>query len=181
MKLGSHNTMTYLKPKKWWMYPFRVFAKCQSKDIVGQYTTGARWFDIRISFDERGNPEFRHGMMVYKGDVFGVLDFFNYLNDPTMVVRILLEKDHDKFGEFCSYIEEAYPNVRFSGGQRKSDWKRVYKFKNEPSYSIEENYSSMPSNPKWYGILPWLYSKINNKKVKDTDKDYLLLDFVHLY
>lgn len=163
------------------MYPFRFFAKCQSRDIASQYIVGARWFDIRIAFDKEGNPEFRHGMMAYKGDVYQVLDFFNYLNDKTMVVRILLEKDSDKFTDFCSYIEQAYPNIRFAGGHRKSDWKQVYCFKNAPSYSIEENYSSMPSNPKWYGIWPWLYAKLRNKKVKTTDKDFLLLDFVHLY
>lgn len=181
MKLGSHNTMTYAKPKKWWMYPFRFFAKCQSKNILDQYLSGARWFDLRISFDKKCDPEFRHGMMTYKEDVYQVLDFFNYLNDPTMIVRILLEKDHPFFADFCSYIEQAYPNVRFSGGQRKSDWKKVYNFKNEPSYTIEENYSSMPSNPKWYGVWPWLYAKLRNKKIKETDKDFLLLDFVHLF
>ena len=29
MKKGSHNTMTYLKPSKWYLYPFIFIAKCQ--------------------------------------------------------------------------------------------------------------------------------------------------------
>lgn len=176
MKLGSHNTMTYLKPKKWYLYPFQFIARCQSKNIEKQYMLGARWFDLRIAFDKKGRPEFRHGLMSYKGDVFKVLSFLNNQND--VVVRILLEKDHPFFKDFCQHIEEQYPNISFTGGQRKSDWTQVYAFKNSPCYSIEENYSSMPTNSKWKGLWPWLYAKLNNKKEPKTDRDYLLLDFI---
>nr|DAH01868.1 MAG TPA: hypothetical protein [Crassvirales sp.] len=33
MKLGTHNSMSYLKPKRWWMRPFHFIAKCQSRHI----------------------------------------------------------------------------------------------------------------------------------------------------
>lgn len=174
MKLASHNTMTYLKPKKWYMYPFRFIAKCQSKTVDKQYESGARWFDLRISFDKRCDPEFRHGLITYKENVFKILEYLNSKDD--VIVRILLEKDHPLYYRFCEAIESMYTNIIFCGGHRKSDWKLIYKFKNTPIYTIEENYSSMPSNPKWYGIWPWLYSKL--KKKKDTDKDYLLIDFI---
>lgn len=177
MKLGSHNTMTYLKPKKWYMYPFQFLARCQSKNIEEQYNLGARWFDLRIAFDKHCNPYFKHGLMDYKGNVFDVLDFLATKDD--VIVRILLEKDSPLFYNFCEHIESKYPNIKFCGGERKSDWKYVYTFKSIPSYSMEECYSSMPSNPKWYGIFPKIYAKLHKDKI--TNKDYLLIDFVELW
>lgn len=174
MKLASHNTMTYLKPKKWYMNLFRFIGKCQSKAIEEQYESGVRWFDLRISFDKKCEPEFRHGLIAYKGNVFDVLDYLNTKDD--VMVRILLEKDNPLYYNFCEYIELNYPNLKFCGGYRKSDWKPVYIFKKNPIYTMEENYSSMPSNPKWYSIWPWLYSKLHKKNY--TDKDYLLIDFI---
>jgi hypothetical protein len=48
--------------------------------------------------------------------------------------------------------------------------------------TCEENYSSvMP--PKWLDDwFPWLYAKLNNRKIlsKGTDKDILLIDFVNI-
>ena len=176
MKLASHNTMTYLKPQKWYMYPFQLFAKCQSKDIEQQYEAGARWFDLRIAFDKHCNPIFKHGLMDYKGDVFKTLDYLNTKSD--IIVRILLEKDSPLYYDFCKHIEQVYPNIKFCGGCRKLDWKKIYQFKNQPSYTLEERYSSMPSNPKWYGIFPYLYALLNNRKPVKTGSDYLLIDFI---
>lgn len=174
MKLASHNTMSYLKPKKWYMYPFRFIGKCQSKTIEEQYESGARWFDIRIAFDEKDNPEFRHGLIAYKGDFWKVFDYLNSKDD--IIVRVLSEKEHKYFPTMCEYLERTYKNIKFCGGRSRSDWRAIYVFKNIPIYTLEENYSSMPSNPKWYGIWPWLYAKLHKKKY--TDKDYLMLDFI---
>lgn len=174
MKLASHNSMTYLKPKKWYMYPFRFIAKCQSKTIEEQYGYGVRFFDIRIAFDENDEPEFRHGLVSFKSDFWKVFKYLNTKDD--VIVKVLAEKDHPYYLTTCAYLERKYPNIKFCGGHRKEDWKKMYTFKNEPQYTLEESYSSMPSNPKWYSIWPWLYSKLCRKKY--TDKDYLMIDFV---
>lgn len=34
IKLGSHNSMSYLKPKNLLMWPFKFMAKCQKVDIT---------------------------------------------------------------------------------------------------------------------------------------------------
>lgn len=52
MKLASHNSMTYLPIKKWWLKPFRFIAQCQNKTIEEQYQAGVRMFDIRIAFNK---------------------------------------------------------------------------------------------------------------------------------
>ena len=44
-KIGSHNSMTYLPPKKWYMYPFKFVAKCQSSTIEEQYEK----YSIRVT------------------------------------------------------------------------------------------------------------------------------------
>ena len=80
MKIGSHNSLSYIKPKKWYLMPFHFMARCQSKDYVKQYETyGVRLFDVRIWFDKDGNPEVRHGLMSFDIDSDGLNDFFEYL------------------------------------------------------------------------------------------------------
>jgi len=47
MNKASHNTMTYLPVRQWWLRPFAFMARCQSKDIKDQCRiTG--FFDIRV-------------------------------------------------------------------------------------------------------------------------------------
>lgn len=177
MKIASHNTMTYLKPDKWYMYPFRFIAKCQSKTVVEQYESGVRFFDIRIGFDKYNNPKFKHGLISFKSNINSVISYLTSKDD--VIIRIIAEDDNPMFNNFCNYLEGIY-GYRFCGGNRKSDWKKVYNFNNKTEYTIKECYSSMPSNPKWYGIFPWLYAKLHNKKVlsEKYNEEYLMIDFI---
>ena len=34
---GSHNTMTYLPIKNWWLFPGLLIARCQNKDYKTQF------------------------------------------------------------------------------------------------------------------------------------------------
>lgn len=190
-KLASHDSMTYLPPKKWYLYPFRFMARCQSKTLQQQYEDyGIRMFDIRISFDKNGKPEFRHGLIAYKGDV---AEHFKYLNSKKRVaVRLILEEymddksdiQEDNFIDYCSHLESTYKNIKFFGGIRKRDWKTIYNFKYNPSY--DNKYSSNNTNDTTGTILddwfPWIYAKFNNKKniEKGTDKPWLFIDFVNI-
>ena len=63
--LGSHNTMSYLRPKTWWGRLFRFVARCQSKTLAEQWEAGVRYFDLRVGYDSSWNAEFRHGAMAY--------------------------------------------------------------------------------------------------------------------
>ena len=42
---GSHNTMTYLPIKNWWLFPGLLTARCQNNNIGEQFKNGARVFD----------------------------------------------------------------------------------------------------------------------------------------
>lgn len=201
-KLASHDTMTYLKPKQWYLYPFRFTAKCQSKSIEKQYEQyGIRYFDLRVSYDKNNQIEFCHGSMRFKGNVEEVLEYLNNKGEEVWIRFILegnettfkfkylfhqevipLVKSHLKtlFKKDCKRFEEKYTNLKFHNGRSKWDWKVVYKFKNsEPS--LDQKVSSMTWKifDDW---CPWFYAKLMNKKnlAKGTDKDYLMLDFLHI-
>ncbi len=49
-KLGTHNSMTYMKPRTTQMLAMWPFAKCQSMTYTEQYDFGVRFFDLRIRF-----------------------------------------------------------------------------------------------------------------------------------
>lgn len=184
MELGTHNSMTYLKPKKWYMYPFQFIARCQSKTIKEQYEDyNIRLFDIRITYDRDGNPEFRHGSMAYKGDVYEVLNWLNSRGEKVKI-RLLLEINkpsiHSEifFVYDCKRFGELYPNLTFYEGRRKYDWEQVYKF---PTLEVEQPVSSMDGNNKLNDLWPWLYAKKHNaeNRIKYKDSKYVLMDFIN--
>lgn len=189
-KIGTHNSMSYLPSKKWYMTPFKFIAKCQRKNIKEQYKLGARMFDIRVSFDKNGIPEFRHGSMVYKGNVEETLETINNLPEK-VYVRLILEankpaKDdkvkEDLFSLFCTKWKNKYTNIRFFAGRRKYDWKLIYDFKRKEPTLIQK-ISSMTGTvlDDWY---PLMYAKVHNKKNikehKGNSSKWLLVDFIDI-
>lgn len=184
MKLGSHNSISYSRAKKWWMEPFRFLARCQAVSIQTQYEKyGVRLFDLRIKFNKKGEVFFAHGAMDYKESIEKVLNYLNSVLEP-VDCRILLENREGEFEpEFIKWCEETdnkYDNIRFFGGNNKYSWKKVYNFPYEgPSYL--DKYSSTTGTllDDWF---PYFYARCNNKtNIKQgTDKDYLLIDFVNI-
>lgn len=210
MILGSHNTMTYLKPQ-WYLRPFAWIGRCQCLDVEQQFNEGARWFDLRIAFDNKGFPFFAHGFMSYKGakvkDVLKTLDALasNCVGER-IYIRVLNERDSNisktLFQMFCNELPFNYPNLIFTGGQNKKDWKLIYDFGNYPDKPLIDKYSSCNHDKCEYDencnevnhvnntgvviddICPEWYAKRNNMKnrIKYLDEDvYLLQDFIGKY
>lgn len=204
MNIGTHNSLTYLTPKKWWQKLIGFTAKCQAVDYKKQYELGARVFDVRLWYDDDLKMEVRHGRIAYK---IGYTVFFNMLEfleeKGDCYVRILCEEDSfakndpiviDKekcFIEDCRYIELMYDNIKFFGGNRKYDWKVLYNFKNKDIPTLVDRYSSTTSlfknDKKWLAVLddlcPILYAKLKNKTLikEHNDKDgYLFIDFINI-
>lgn len=204
MNIGTHNSLTYLTPKKWWQKLIGFTAKCQAVDYKKQYELGARVFDVRLWYDDDLKMEVRHGRIAYK---IGYTVFFNMLEfleeKGDCYVRILCEEDSfakndpiviDKekcFIEDCRYIESMYDNIKFFGGNRKYDWKVLYNFKNKDIPTLVDRYSSTTSlfknDKKWLAVLddlcPILYAKLKNKTLikEHNDKDgYLFIDFINI-
>lgn len=186
--LGTHNSMSYLKPKYWFMKPFNFIAKCQSKDIYFQLLN-CKVVDLRIACDNNMNWVFRHGLMEYKGEnINNILDFINsqYKNK---IVRILLERtskkhkllETDLFKDFCSKIESTYTNIKFIGGNRKSDWLQVYDFKYNKEFKLNQFVGSMMDDARWYEkFIPYLYAyRMNHTNLQKVSPDINIFDFIH--
>lgn len=188
MIIGSHNSWSYLKPLHWWMYPFRFMAKCQSKSIKEQYNAGVRCFDLRIKFKE-GNLYLAHGFMIYKYNYVDLSLDLQWLNDrpDEVCIRILHEVRNESeytneavfgFRSVCNQLPSLFPNLKFWCGRNLYNWEEDYEFSFKPS--CEEKYSSV-CKPKWLDDWwPWLFAKLNNKKIvkQGTDKDILLIDYI---
>ena len=190
MKLASHNSWSYLTPKKWWMKLIKFTAKCQRTNIIEQYLVyDVRYFDLRVRFD-KCNLQVVHGKIIYdisEEELYKQLRFLN--NNEDCVVRVILDiRDKDKvtsssiysFNHFCDYLVTKYKDITFVCGECLATKEVIYDFKQ--SVSCEEKYASV-CKPKliddWY---PLWYAKRNNHKniQKGTDKDYLMLDFVDI-
>lgn len=203
MKLGSHNSFTYLKPKKWYMRIFTLFAKCQNKNIFEQYKVGARYFDLRIRF--KGNkPSYSdiivaHGLMEYNINWEQLYYILNDLNNiafkynETVYIRLLYEmpsRDKSKYArireckfvEICNNLKTWFPHLIFCGGQRKHDWKQLVVL--DPHPKSIDLYASRTWKV-WDDWCPRLYAHFMNnknyKKYKDAEpKDgFMLMDFVN--
>lgn len=186
--LGSHNSWSYLPVKKWWMKPIAFTARCQNKNILEQYNLGVRCFDLRIRF-EKGKIIFAHGIIEYDFDFSELWKQFGVLNENgDCYVRVLHEVRNeeqytyhsiDMFKITCSLFENAFSNIKFWCGRNLYNWNIDYEFKNNPS--CEEKYSSVCPPKILDDWFPWMYAKLNNKKIvkQGTDKDILLIDFIN--
>lgn len=192
--IGTHNSLTYLPVKHWWMKPFNFVSKCQNKDILQQLANGVQIFDFRCR-PSRKNPLefiFAHGSMVYNLSMlefFGILEILNRDTGP-IYVRIMYEsafldkyrdttEQENSFYTLCRLIQNIYKNITFFGGRRKYDWKLLYDFKTEEP-EFRDAYSSVEC--KWLSWFPWLYAKYINKKINLDDycgdNKSILIDFI---
>lgn len=189
MIIGSHNSWTYLKPKRWWMKLISFTARCQDFNIINQYyNLGVKCFDLRVRF-KNNNLIVAHGIIEYnisKEELLSNLEWMNKFDN--IYVRIIHEARNKKqyteesvkeFIKFCSELETKFKNIKFWCGKNLYNWTNDYTFNYNPS--CEEKYASVCS-PKiiddWY---PRWFAKKNNKKIikEGTDKDILLIDFVN--
>lgn len=162
-------------------------ARCQSVDIRKQYKLGVRCFDLRIRYNENGLI-IAHGIIEYDYSIGSLIRDLEWLNEKgDCYVRLLFEArnlcqynrlDALRFRNFCKYIESYCNTIHWWCGRNLYNWIVEYDFGIYPT--CEEKYGSV-SKHKWlYAWWPWLYAKLNNRKIrsKETDKDILLIDYV---
>lgn len=185
--LGSHNSWSYLPVRKWWMKPIAFMARCQSKTIQEQYKLGVRCFDLRVRYNRYGLGIVAHGLVEYCFTASRIYEDLAWLDKKgDCMVRVIHEvrsgRKHSEisvilFRFFCSRIKDSYGGIRFWCGRNLFDWQKDYDFGDDPS--CEENYASVSC--KWLAWWPWLYARLNNRKIIEsrTDKDVLLIDYVN--
>ena len=190
MILGSHNSWSYLKGKKWWMNLFHFMAQCQDYDIQTQYEKyGVRCFDLRVKYDKDGKTLFAHGKYVYDYTPKQMAKDLQYINSKKdCYVRVLHEartkKEYtannvERFRNFCSAIEKELPDIKFWCGNNLYNYKNDYSFKHKPSE--EGKYSSVMAPRLIDDWFPRIYAYFNNKQniSKGTNREILLIDFVN--
>lgn len=189
---GSHNTMTYLPIKNWWLFPGLLIARCQNHNIEEQFKNGARVFDLRIYFNTKSKQwEFAHGLIDFKSKekpywVVWRLAQLKKTTQDDVYVRIILEKWTSEsqcryFSDVCAAYELKYPKLKFIGGNRKGDWNKLYTFKTDVPDNLNNQWvSSMAEDAHWYEkVFPFLYALRMNKKNRLRMKEKLnLFDFV---
>lgn len=189
---GSHNTMTYLPIKNWWLFPGLLIARCQNHSIEEQFKKGARVFDLRIYFNTKSMQwEFAHGLINFKSqdDIRKVVQRiykFTAITNSDIYVRLILEKwdseaECEQFAKMCETFEIRYQELKFIGGNRKGNWKKLYTFQTDVPDSLNNQWvSSMAEDARWYEkVFPFLYALRMNKKNRLRMKEKLnLFDFV---
>lgn len=185
--LGSHNSLTYMPPKKWYMNLFKIFYKCQNITLEEQLKLGIRCFDIRVKLDKNWNWRFAHGLVIF--DCNYIYSVFDTLNKYKCSVRLILEDKPGKsyheleFIKLCRKLENQYKCISFFEGRRKKDWKKLYTFNYENIYQTTDQFvGSMQS--KFIGkISPKLWDLFNHTKsrklAKESKADVILLDFLN--
>ncbi len=190
MVIGSHNSWSYLRPRKWWMRLIAFAARCQRVDIREQYLKyGVRCFDLRLRYHEDGTVTLAHGVVEYDYSHKDIMDDIIWLDGKgDCYVRVLLEvrtyiqytyTNVFHFRVFCENFDKVFQRIQFWCGRNLYNWEQNYFFGDDPT--CEETYGSVVPGKKWlYGWWPWLYAVTHNKQVKakGTDKDILLIDYV---
>lgn len=189
MIIGSHNTMTFANPRKWWMYLIAPFSVCQYRNIEEQILDGVRCFDLRIRL-VNNKWVFAHGLYEVDEDVYATFEKIrDYANDlkKKIYVRIILERRKAsteeilRFKKFCKYIEMQFGKyVMPFEGRLKGNWELLYDFKYKPK-SIIQYVSSVADDARWYEkYIPFLYAFRNNEfnKNKKHVNKIVLYDFI---
>lgn len=193
--IGTHNTMTYLRPQKWYGWFMIPFARCQRKTIVQQWEAGARVFDLRVKFDRYGHSYFAHGLYDCSAhfslaDAVILIGQLHLYSKEEVYVRLILEDTKaenyqaEYFRIICELMEEEYKqhkHIHFFGGNRKGDWKKLYVFKGDVPDSLNNQWvSSMMDDARWYErFLPFAYAWRCNKRNKENVKQkFNLFDFI---
>ena len=195
MIIGSHNSLSYLCPKKWWMHFIAFTAMCQRENISRQFWFhNVRCFDIHIRYDKEGNMLFVHGPVVYRfttEEFVEWLEWFNQRKKKDVEIRLILDvrtkwamEHYDyqraRFATACKALETRYPNIKFWCGRMVKGWKVAYDFDYTPT--CEELYGSVMKHKWLWAWFPWLYAVTHNRRniKKGTDKDILLIDYVNI-
>lgn len=194
MWLGSHNSLSYLKPRQWWLRPFAWVGRCQSLTIPEQWNHGVRYFDIRIRF-KVDKVISGHGLIDYDVNMWDWLEYLNKRAESEKVkcvVRLMLEtkgrNDDARFKCYVKVWKSFYPNLIFVGGLRKEPFEVIAEVDSVPEkhcYQLFQDYSAKTLWQKLKGIkfpYPRYWAKRKNNEYRQNAKDgvYTILDFVEI-
>lgn len=178
---GTHNSMSYLPVRKWWMKPMAMFARCQDKTIDEQIKQGCRYYDLRVRFDDETNKFiFAHGLVEYDGcglfEVLKKLRGASRAKNTNIYIRLMLETFTDAssdqlvlFDSLVSYLKNEFEKekkLRF-----RYMIKNPYTMKHDGFYGAKFIEVAEWINKWWELILtPRFFTKKQNKKIEELRK-----------
>lgn len=186
MKLGTHNSLSYMRCQ-WWLEPFAWIGRCQSMTIKEQFLYGVRYFDIRVKF-VNGVAKSGHGIFTYNvliDDILSLLQkYYNEQNKDKqeVVVRLFLENSKRNptlyAKEFMMNIKtwkEKYKELIFVEGGCRYDY-HSYIEHNVPTRICYAEYWKKKLCIPW----PKHWAKKHNKELHQNDNDeiFSIYDFV---
>lgn len=192
MLLGSHNSWSFLPPKKWWQRALAFTARCQRLNIKEQYNAGVRCFDLRLRFKD-GTMYVVHNSFVYCDflDIIKDLEWLDKKGD--VVIRVVHDvrkgKDYtkmavSKFRFICTWLPLYLWTIKFWCGRNLYDYTIDYDFDYKPE--CIERYASVCSPNLIDDWWPWIYAKRKNREMRwhypidDNDQEILLLDYIDI-
>lgn len=187
---GSHNTLTYAGPARWWGWLCVSVWRCQRKNVREQIEAGCRAFDIRLSRNVGANGDdaedmwvSAHGIVDLKLNPVAAIEEIARLC-PDAYVRVTLEKergadDREDFRRTCRWLEAQFPEMTFFNGRLKPGWVKLYAFKKEDGVeeSLAQRCGSM-SGTWWGKAWPWLWARLHGSEAVADESAIVLMDFV---
>ena len=180
---GSHNTLTYGKPKHWYGWLLLPFWRCQTKDIAEQVASGIRAFDIRFVMDSPTDCHSAHGIIDLAANPLVALSEIE-CRAAGSYIRVILERGGQSerawFCDLCKRLPSLYPTLHFYEGIYKPMWTRIHIFPTEEARMAESNeqqhYGSHYN--KWLGLIPRLWwFKHRYDKVDGEENDGIPIVF----
>lgn len=137
---GSHNSLTYLKPKTFLMRLLGFKYTCQTKSLENQIKTGTHALDINVRFDTNHNIIVTNGKWESKNHytcnefISKILDTIknNRIDDDDILININLDTFDDSYFQEMNFIkfinmfiDKTEKNVYIIGGKRVFDDEQV--------------------------------------------------------
>ena len=181
--IGSHNTMSYLKPVHWYHRILSRWSKCQTLTIYQQYKLGVKYFDIRIR-KINGCYHFVHNKVDYGKVDNKVIDFLSRINAR---IRLILDirkepnndiKEKNDFYEYIAFLHKK--GVVIDRAITFWNWKTIYE-RCGLTKLVEEDHASVKLETEHYilqGLKPYAKLVNPNYSFNDNSNIVYLLDFV---
>lgn len=155
--LASHNTMTYLPPRRWWARPIARWWRCQSRPVAEQYAAGVRHLDIRVRRDDAYHWRLCHGAVDLA--TTPQLSLSSLLAPiinaaPQATIRLVLERG-DAATRQAFYGAILPPAV--TERAIKTPWVHLYQ---DPRPAADHYYKPLDTARPWWRQLPALLRAI---------------------
>lgn len=156
--LASHNSLTAYPVKSWWFSLFNFVSKCQHKNLINQYISGVRIFDLRFA-KLYGEWYAAHGLQAYDitlDEALKTLELLSSSRKP-LYFRVVCEdtfykSDPEELAkEIDTFMAEKKTTIKPICVRSKKSWELIRSYKDYSDfvdYNLCWDMKLMPRNIK---------------------------------